>query len=314
MELMHHYTSMSYRTLSNDAAVQKVLQYDLPRLALQHQFLLHQLLAFAGYHLAYLHRDHRHAFLFKASQHQNSAIEGLRTTLASAVISENCHVLYATSMILTVSSFASFPSYDKYNGSLDPIDSILDVFSLVRGMSMILRASDHEIRTGPLATLFIQIQGEKLISKDSDLKLLDIRVERLGFSLGETESSGSDASDNSSGIQQAITSIRNCIKQAIAKPSPTSTAPLRASFIWPVIVGTEYIASLRQRHPAALVVLAFYCTILRMAEASCWALESWAESILKCVCNSLEGSHWEKLLEWPKQVVVVTGPAQSTRT
>ena len=313
MELMHHYTSMSYRTLTNDATAQKVLQFDLPRLAFQHQFLLHQLLAFAGYHLAYLHRDRRHAFFLQASQHQNSAIEGLRTTLASAVISKNCHVLYAASMLLTISSFASFPSYEKYSGSLDPIDSILDVFSLVKGMNMILHTSGHDIRTGPLANLFTQMEGEKAIDKDFDLELIYIRVERLGISLGETRSSGSDANHNSSGVQQAITSIRNCIEQAIAKPSPTSTAPLRASFIWPIIVGTEYMTLLRQRHPAALVVLAFYCTMLRMAEASCWAFESWAESLMKCICSSLEGSHWEKLLEWPKQVVIVSDLAHLAR-
>jgi hypothetical protein len=41
-----------------------------------------------------------------------------------------------------------------------------------------------------------------------------------------------------------------------------------------------------------------------MAEVSCWALEGWAESLMKSVCNSLEGSHWETLIEWPKQIVM----------
>ncbi|WJG37339.1 uncharacterized protein FOBCDRAFT_254700 [Fusarium oxysporum Fo47] len=275
MELMHHYTSISYATLSNDADVQKVLQQDLPRLGFQHKFLLHQLLAFSGYHLAYLNHDKRHAFFSQASQHQNSAIEGLRTNLGSAHVSGHCHTLYAASILLTICSFATFPSYDRFDGPLDPVDNILGVFSLIKGMNMIRLESGSEINTGPLATFF-----------------------------GQTPFLGSDAIHNSFGTQHAIASLSSSIENSIRRPSPTSTASLRASFLWPILIETDYITSLRQRCPAALVVLAFYCTVLRMAEVSCWALEGWAESLMKSVCNSLEGSHWETLIEWPKQIVM----------
>jgi hypothetical protein len=304
MELMHHYTSISYATLSNDADVQKVLQQELPRLAFQHKFLLHQLLAFSGYHLAYLNEDNRHSFFSQASQHQNSAIEGLRTTLASAHISEHCHALYAASMLLTICSFASFPSYDRFDGSLHPVDNILGVFSLIKGMNMIQLESDGEIRTGPLATFFGRMQCGGPNSKDSGLGLISAHVEQLGIALGQTTLLGSDAIHDSFGTRQAIASISSSIEHSISRLSATSTASLRACFHWPILIGTDYIASLRQRHPAALVVLAFYCTMLRMAEGSCWALEGWAESLMKCVCNSLMGSHWETLIEWPKQIVM----------
>jgi hypothetical protein len=312
MELMHHYTCTSYRTLSKDAAVQKVLQHDLPRLALQNRFLLHQILAFAGYHLAYLHQDHRHSYFLQASRHQNSAIEGLRTALASTVTSQNCHALYAASMLLTISSFASLPSYDRYNGSLDPINSILDIFSIIKGMNMVLHVSDHELRTGPLTALFSQMQEEKPVAEDSDLDLLYSRVERLSTSLAETGFSGSYATHNGPEILQAITSILDCIRQTTAKPSPTSTASLRASFLWPILLTAEYMGSLRERRPAAMVVLAFYCTLLRMAEANCWALECWAELMMESVCSFLNGTRWEKLLEWPKQMVVASKLGFST--
>ncbi|KAF4455895.1 fungal Zn binuclear cluster domain-containing [Fusarium albosuccineum] len=316
MELMHHYTSNSYRTLSHDAVVQEVLQYDLPRLALQNRFLLHQILAFSGYHLAYLHQEHRHAYFMQASQHQNNAIEGLRESLASTVTSENCHALYAASILLTVSSFANFSSYDRYNHSFDPIDNILDIISLIKGMSIIRDVSDHEIKVGPLQRLFNQNQMscEKPIVEESDLEVLYIHVEQLGNSLADFGFSDTDPSHDSYGIQQAITSIRTCIRQTTSKNSPTSTASLRGSFLWPILVANEYVELLRQRHPVALVVLAFYCMMLRMAEASCWALESWAESLMKRICSSLQGSHWEKLVEWPKQALMAAYSVSSTIT
>lgn len=242
---MHHYTCISYLTISSDTVVQKVLQYDLPRLALQNRFLLHQILAFAGYHLTYLHQNHRHAYFLQASQHQNSAIEGLRTTLASAKTSQNCHALYTASLLLIISSFASLPSYDRYNSSLDPINSILDIFNLIKGMSMVLRVSDHELRTGPLKALFSQQQGEKPAAEDSNLEHLYIRVERLSTLLAETGGSGSCDTYTPTEVLQAITSILDCIKQTRAKPAPTSTASLRASFLWPILVTAEYMGSLR---------------------------------------------------------------------
>ncbi|EMT68817.1 hypothetical protein FOC4_g10004905 [Fusarium odoratissimum] len=304
MELMHHYTSISYATLSNDADVQKFFQQDLPRLGFQHKFLLHQLLAFSGYHLAYLNHDKRHAFFSQASQHQNSAIEGLRTNLGSAHASEHCHTLYAASILLTICSFATFPSYDRFDGPLDPVDNILGVFSLIKGMNMIRLESGGEISTGPLATLFGRMQCGCPSYKDSGLGIIRPHVEQLSIALGQTPFLGNDAIHGSFVTQHAVASLSSSIENSIRRPSPTSTASLRASFLWPILIETDYITLLRQRYPAALVVLAFYCTVLRMAEASCWALEGWAESLMKCVCNSLEGSHWETLIEWPKQIVM----------
>ncbi|KAF5573713.1 fungal Zn binuclear cluster domain-containing protein [Fusarium pseudocircinatum] len=304
MELMHHYTSITYATLSEDSDVQKVLQRDLPRLGFQHKFLLHQLLAFSGYHLAYLNQDNRHAFFSQASQHQNCAIEGLRIVLASAHISEHCHALYAASIMLIICSFATYPSYDRFNGTSDPVDNIIGVFSLIKGMNMIRLESGGEISTGPLATLFGRMQSGGPSDKDSGLKIIRAHVEQLSITLGQTTVLENDDIHDSFGIKHAIMSLLNAIENSIRRPSPTSTVSLRASFSWPILLGTEYIASLRQRHPSALVVLAFYCTVLQTAEASCWALEGWAESSMKCVCKSLEGSQWETLIEWPKQFVL----------
>lgn len=49
-----------------------------------------------------------------------------------------------------------------------------------------------------------------------------------------------------------------------------------------------------------------------MAEANCWALESWAEFLIESICSSLSGSRWEKLLQWPKQMIV--GSSHNTLT
>ncbi|XEU97446.1 hypothetical protein FSHL1_002732 [Fusarium sambucinum] len=305
IELMHHYTSIAYRTLSNDADIQKVMQHDLPRLAFQQKFLLHQLLAFSGYHLAYLNDENRHAFFSQASQHQNSAIEGLRTNLTNAHDSEHCHALYAASLLLVICSFASFPSYDSIDGSLDPVDNILGVFSLIKGMNMIQLESESRIKTGPLATFFGRWQVGGPNDKELGLRAICAHVEQLSTALAQTRFLGSDAIHDSFGAQQAIASISMSIESSINRPSATSAPSFRASFRCPILIGAAYMASLRQRHPAALVILAFYCTMLHMAETSCWALEGWAKSLMKCICKSLEGTHWETLIEWPKQIVLV---------
>lgn len=74
LKLMHHFTAIAWQILPKGYGRQELWQIELPRLALEHDLLLHQLLAFSAYYLAYSTPDRRTMFLIQASQHQNLAI------------------------------------------------------------------------------------------------------------------------------------------------------------------------------------------------------------------------------------------------
>lgn len=102
IELLHHYTAVAYQTFSFCGQVRQTLQYDVPREGLTHPFLLQQVLAFSGSHLAYLHPDRRHFYLVRASVHQDQAVTGFNITLANGLTPLNCHALYASSIFLLI--------------------------------------------------------------------------------------------------------------------------------------------------------------------------------------------------------------------
>ncbi|KAL0943045.1 fungal Zn binuclear cluster domain-containing protein [Colletotrichum truncatum] len=302
LELMHHYTSVSYRTFSHSSHAQRTLQYDVPREALSYPFLLHQLLAFSAYHLAYLQPECRHAYLMQAAQHQNDAINGMRGTLLGKISSTNCHALFASSVFLTLSAFATYPSYEKYNPSFSPIDSMLDIFTLSDGMSVILRASDDDLHKGPLRDLFLRNPSEGQTTVEASLQPLFERLPRVSSRLAEI---GLVEAEGKYTINEAVMALTESIAKVSSINALSASAEFRAVFSWPVRMSTEYLDLLRRRHPAALVVLAHYCIIINAAEPFCWFLNGWARALISVISEQLIGTPWGELLVWPREVIGV---------
>lgn len=302
LELMHHYTSVSYRTFTHSSLAQKTLQYDVPREALSYPFLLHQLLAFSAYHLAYLQPDCRHAYLMQAAQHQNDAINGMRGTLLGTISSTNCHALFASSIFLTLSAFATYPSYEKYNPSFSPIDSMLDIFTLTDGMSVILRASDEDLRKGPLRDIFIRGSSDNVV--EASLKPLFDRLPSLSSRLAEI---GHTENEGKYTINNAVIALSECISKVSSINAMSTPVEFRAVFLWPVLMSNDYLDMLRRRHPSALVVLAYYCVIIHMAEPFCWFLNGWARALVSTITEQLVGTPWEESIMWPIDVIGAGG-------
>ncbi|RSL97035.1 hypothetical protein CEP52_011153 [Fusarium oligoseptatum] len=126
---------------------------DVPREGFSHPFLLHQLLAFSALHLAYLKPESRNRYLIQASQHQGIAISTMNSLLAKPLPSGEFHAMYATSIFVAISAFGTYPSCDRYQESFPAMDGLVDIFILIRGMNILLRSSDEELRNGPLRGL-----------------------------------------------------------------------------------------------------------------------------------------------------------------
>ncbi|ESU08306.1 hypothetical protein FGSG_11537 [Fusarium graminearum PH-1] len=134
LELMHHHSTCTYLTLPRADELQHIWQIEMPKLALRHVYLLHQVLSVSAYHLAHLNPD-RPGFPVCASQHQNEAIKGLRSAIES-ISQDNCVEIFLASSLLSIGAFAGFST--QSSGQQPSIDDLLDVFVLIRGMSDIL--------------------------------------------------------------------------------------------------------------------------------------------------------------------------------
>lgn len=299
VELMHHYTASAYKTLTVSPEVQYALQHDLPQEGLRHPFLMHQILAFAGFHLAYTQPERRHIYLKQASQHQNFTIHGMRKTLAGPISSENCHATYATSIFISLGAFAVYPCYENYNTFFSPVDSLVEIFTLITGMGLILFTSDEELRTGPLKRLF-----RKHVERESPdhpcpqlsgrLPLLEAQLDEVGADLDE---------DVRMCMKKTTAALQDCLEKIATQNSGLGHAPLRAAFLWPLLLSTQCLDWIKCRHPAAMVILAHYALVLHSAEADCWYLRGWGRAIAESVAEALAGTHWLNLARWPVSII-----------
>ncbi|KAM5341161.1 hypothetical protein ACJ41O_015270 [Fusarium nematophilum] len=282
LELMHHYTSSTYLTLPRATELQQVWQIEVPKLALSHVFLLHQVLSVSAYHLAYLHPD-RPSLSICASQHQNKAVAGLRSAV-SVITEESCPEIFVASSLLSIGAFSAF-SIQSGRGERPRIDDLLDVFSLVRGMSDILNSYQPALNSSKLGSLFIRDNANE------PAPVLRAMLEQLR----QLAIPGTVEPEIASLCREEIASIVQWVDGCIAT---TRLPELRVAMSLSISASTEFLDLMRQRHPVALSVLAHYCVVLHHAGLEHWYMGVWGRSVIFDISESID-AEWKPLLEWP---------------
>ncbi|KAK7408391.1 hypothetical protein QQX98_009431 [Neonectria punicea] len=282
LSLMNHYTAVTSGTLPG--ASHRVWQSKVPKEAVSHPFLMHQILAVSAFHLASLDPSESHAHFTQAFQHQQHAICGINAEV-SKVSSSNCHALFAASSLLFIGSFAaSTPALHKTHQRA--VDGMLDIFTLVRGVSSILSSSKNDIQKG--------FMGDFMVCdlRPRESKLLDVLLERLPEICRNLDANGV-SSETRALAEEAVTGLRESINKASA-PTPE----LNVVLVWPMTLKAGFLALLRVHDPAAFVIVAHYCTVLHAAGLNYWFMRGWGHSVATAIAESLAPS-WQGCIQWP---------------
>lgn len=269
---MHQYTSATYLTLPRGTELKHVWQIQVPKLALEYPFLLHQVLATSAYHLAFLNPEDSRCYFMHASQHQNEAIVGLRTAL-SEISEESCHAIFATSSLLSLCAFATF-SDPKRAGGHRIIDNFHDVLILIRGMSSILNSFQSILMQGALGPLF-------RMSPEAPSPLLCAILEQLRH----LTVSDSDSPENAETCRRTVRATINWINEAMSKAQDPE---LRLCMSWPICLTEDFISLMRQRHETAMALLAYYGVVLQFCGVRYWYITGWGSSIIQDAAVSLD--------------------------
>ncbi|KAH6658145.1 hypothetical protein BKA67DRAFT_620318 [Truncatella angustata] len=291
--LMHHYSTVAFSTLSANTEVHKALQFDVPREGLRHPFLMHQILAFSSLHLAFQQNDHRQLYLMQASQHQSHAITGLRDALVGTISPNNCHAIYATSTFIVLGAFAILPCYEQRSCFVSTIDSVLEIFTLIKGMGVIVSSTVEDLRRGPLRGLLHKPKGKE---GRAPLKDLLSQTSALKSYLAYTDTLDHEARTC---MDAATSALCECLTEGPSTDDTLDIEKLRAVIRWPLFLPEEFIEYVRRRHPAAVTILLHYSVILHCAEANFWFLKGWSASLVKACNDVLAGTPWEAIAQWP---------------
>ncbi|KAH7211329.1 hypothetical protein BKA60DRAFT_623439 [Fusarium oxysporum] len=291
-ELIHHYTMVSYGTLSHAPEVCHALRSGVFREALSHPYLLHELLAFAGFHLASLNPNDRHRYSLRAFHHQKMATGKMREAIA-IMNSTNCHALFLTSIFLIVNAFAEPFNCNITGNTFSPTKAVVDIFSLVAGIKLIFHSSGLDLGSSPLNVLFIGAGSNKC-----DPYRLQSLLEQLPELRSRTYEAKGIEETQKQVLIASIEALQNCIDTVSRRKAPGILIEIRALFVWPVMLPKEFLELARDDHPMALVLLAYYSVILYWAEPECWFLNSWPKRLIGDIIQKLAGTPWASYIYW----------------
>lgn len=306
VELMVHYNTTAYRTFCFMPDASEKLRSLVPRLALSNKFMMHELLAFSAFHLAYTHPDRRQTYLPRAIWHQDKAIAGLREALLEPLNRSNCKAIYSTSILMVVCAFAALPS-GAISCKPRAIDSMMDIFPLASGLGTILSITERDNRLETVKGLFSGPDGNNsLRSCHYCLHELMGQVSKLREQLDIIwDSHGREyyEQDTRDTLVLSLGSFHDCIRSAACSPDISAPAELSSVFLWAIRAPQGFLDLVRHGQPCALAIFAHYGVLLHCASPGSWYLRGWGEVLVDCVQERLRGSLWSRLVEWPSAFI-----------
>jgi hypothetical protein len=283
LELMHHYTAHAYLTLPGVELAKQVWGYAVPQEAFSHSFLMHSVLAFSAYHLAFINPARGTHYRVLASTHQTAAINRLNQVLPD-VNSDNCSSLFAGASLITLNTFADAGTYT--------LEALIEIFGLLRGLNFILSSTEPMIQQGPFAVLLMPHPNPPTPPAPVAVVLEELRA--------ACKPGGSPLSVPSD-VMEATIAFRDCLEFVIDR---SSHAELRAAMLYPIRLESHFFDNLLSRiktDAATSALFGLYCRNLEYAASRWWFLSGWQKISLQIPIQQQLSSQYSSNSQNPTQ-------------
>jgi hypothetical protein len=297
LELMHHYTVYTSLTIADFATLDHIWQNVIPKEALSHTFLMCGILALAALHIAQERPQVKDIYTPVALQYYNAAIASFRSALKK-VNADNCTALFGFSTILIVLSFA-FAQSPSPAQDQSPVDELIQIFTLLQGVRVVLQSAMPWVSKGPLSPL---LRRGAIPSSDATKNSIHVPkdFDEALVRLGGYNERTYETADSHEMYKQAIQSLRDCLEKIEANPGDKA-----AAINWLVFLESSYVSSLKDNQPLALVILAHYGIVLNGLRDS-WFVQGLGTRVIEVVHMSLS-EKWRPLVHWPMEQVGLRG-------
>ena len=272
--LIHHYSTATYRTLSDNPEFQYIWQVEVPNIAFEQRFLLPMIMAVSALHMCRKGSSEVRYITYGYQQYE-TALKGSSLALSN-ISPSNCHALYAVSALAFVFELGTSYNHDSllYSGP-----GVLAPWIMhIQGVRTIMMSTWAHIKAGVLGTLF---DGEP--SGNGPLELESCVHDFVGYI--ETVLLA----------PEQINVYRNAADELIR----WSKMPHSGFFGWVCLFGDEYGSLLARKDPYALIIFGYSCVILRTGGPKYW-ISRWPVGLLHEVCGYL-GPSLRGWLKWPME-------------
>ncbi|KAI9783329.1 MAG: hypothetical protein M1835_003824 [Candelina submexicana] len=256
-ELLHHYTINTYRSFAETNALEHLWSVTVPQEAFAYDFLLHGILALAGFHLSHLHPSQQAHYDALAKRHYTLSISSFREQLQDPS-KEAGGALLASSIVAVVTTFANAStatsSEERSGGALD---DLIGVAALQRGVPAIVGAVQGSVRQqGILAPIVDAWKTPPVVVELPDG--IQKALERL-----EVRCSHS-CPNNVEDYRAAIEHLRSGFQRALSKHSRL------LALEWFILLSDGFISAARARERAAVAILAHFGVVLHYCKDFWW--------------------------------------------
>ena len=291
LELLHHFTTETCFTLSNQPHSHRLWQVAVPQEAFHHDFLMRGILAVAALHLSCLRPEKQEEYRRAAVQHQDLALSSFRLVMP-AITQSNSNAFFAFSSLVVVFAFAA-PRASNSLPFTDASQEPAEWLPLIQGVHSILMTVWPWIKNGSLSGLLpdgIDAPCARDLVEDANNQFAQLSR------LCENAPYEPDILD---AYSEAIRGLRACYVKLYAKNS--SECEVSIAFLWPVMISQKFNLMLNSRAPEALIILAHYCVILHHLDGYWWK-KGWAGHLMANICRELNES-WHSWIRWPAGLI-----------
>ncbi|CAG8194543.1 unnamed protein product [Penicillium olsonii] len=295
LRLFHHFVTETYRTLSDEATdPNRVWQSQIPQWGFTTPSIFHLILAMAALHQGHLNPDLRNQYVMQADAHFTFGIRSVSAILA-CLNAENCQLIYMSAVLICFVYFAHGPRPGEYLVFSETGKA--EWLVLMRGVRSILMSHHNRIFTGVL-----EIQDDPSVQdvspslrdelRQHEARMNDVRV-WIEAQIGEQAGIYTSALENLAEMYEA--SYRMC------SAGKGGIGVMSHSIGWIYRRPEEFVCLLEGRDPFALIILAYWCVLLKLMGSS-WMMVGWDRHVIGGIqsCLSTEYHQW---IEWPVSVI-----------
>jgi len=288
LELMHHFSTIVYRTLSDDIVVQELWRHDVPKEALQHAHLMHAILALSALHLQHSHKDAQQAAKYQepAIQHHKLALSQLQL-LVVQVDQASCGSVLSTATLLGFFSSANM-RFGEEDSKFS--EDFWHNHQLLRGVHTVIKHAESYINEIMLSAIMNPKPWDHVQLPPYFQQAMD----RLHANIS---ASGIKDETKREIYLGALQRLQENVKADIANPEN-----ITISYMLLLAADGRFMFLVGEKEPLAVSIAAHYALILHRQQHRWWMGDN-GKRYLRIIKGWIAAGS-EDLIEWPDRFLL----------
>jgi hypothetical protein len=291
LELMHKFSTDTFKTVCTADSEYHVWQIVIPRLALQYDFLMNGILALASLHIATTSEPPTSlAYIDTALQYHNFTFAPFRAAIDN-LTPQNCEAVLAQSIVTTVIGIALPRVTAARDESSSMTENMVVVFELLQGVKKIIHIGGSWIKLN-LFTRQKSFWETDTTDLDRETKTALDRLATLN-----DETLASIDTDQYRINKDVIAHLLHCFTLFAKSSDPANV------LAWLAAVDKEFVDNVRRRQPLALLILMHWGVLLGELDGKWWWARNSGRALISELSHILRPGdmRWADSLAWPQQ-------------